>query len=202
MTPRKLRTLSTVTIILGAVNLLVALAGVSALLAGPEKTIATPPAQTAALAEVQQEMKKALMALTESWATFNRFEVTLSLMVSAALLVGGFMSLNRRKQGRDILATTFVVAIPSMVLHGIASVSIGTATMQILREFRPKIMHASWPAGNSPPPAMEGLSSSFFEMGMLFGLAVGWGWLLVQIVFYLVGAIYLRKPEVRDAFRA
>lgn len=202
MANRKLKALSIVTIILGALNLLAALAGASALLAGPEKTMATAPARTAALAEVQQELNKALMALTASWTTYSRFEVTLLLMVSAALLVGGFMSLKLRKQGRDILAITFVVAIASMVLRGIASVSVGAATMQILREFRPKIMLASLPAKSPPPPAMEDLPPSFFEVGMLFGLAMGTAWSLLQIGFYIAGAIYLRKPEVRAAFRS
>ncbi|MBK9259820.1 MAG: hypothetical protein IPM54_08280 [Polyangiaceae bacterium] len=202
MTPRKLKMLSIVTIALGALDLLAALTGAASLRAGPEKMMGDTPAQTAALAEVQQEMKKALVALTENWATYNRFLVTISLMVSAALLVGGIMSLKLRKQGRDILATTFIAAIPLKVLNAIASVSIGMATIQILREFSPKIVRAALPAGRTMPPGVEGLSTGLAETSMLFGLAVGVGWLLLQIGFYIAGAIYLRKPEVRAAFRS
>jgi hypothetical protein len=202
MVHRKLKTLSIISIVLGVLGLCVAFAGAANLFAVPGKTTGTGPAQTAAFIEVQQEMDKAVTAVTDDWLTYSRFVVTLTFIVSAALVVGGIMSLKLREQGRDILMTTFVVAILLKVLHGVSSVAVGLASWQILREFRPKAARASLPAGVSPPEGIDDLVINPWDEGYLFGLALAMGWLLLQIGFFIVGSIYLRNPEVRAAFRA
>ena len=157
---------------------------------------------TGALAEVTQEMTTALIALAEAWKTYNVAVAILSLFVSAALVAGGIMCLKLRMQGRNILAATFAVEILLKVLRGVVLIANGMATRQITREFMPKIMQAI-NAGAHPMPARTAdIATSIGEAAMLFGFVLGITWLLLNIGFFIGGSIYLRKPDVRVAFRS
>jgi hypothetical protein len=90
------------------------------------------------------------------------------------------------------------------VLQAIASVSIGMATMEIMREYMPKMMRAALPVGGRASAigtGMEGMASNLAEGSALVGIVLGIGWILLQIGFYIVGVVYLRKSEVRATFR-
>lgn len=200
MVASRVKTLSIISIVLGALGLLGAFSGAAAFLAGPQKTMGAMKGMSAEEVEVQQEMAKAIVALTEDWKTFNGIVTILSFIVAAALIAGGIMSLKIRKQGRDVLATTFVVAIPLKVVQAVASVWIGMATIEILHEYLPKIMQAANPPGRSLPAGAQGVATSIGEAAALLGIAFGVGWILLQLGFFIVGAIYLRKPEVRATF--
>jgi hypothetical protein len=205
MPPGKLKTVTVIALILGVLGLTSAITGGLALLAGAEKmqSLAAMPGQTARVAAVQQEMSKAMLAVTNEWRTYNGVMAVLLLFLASALLVGAVMSLRMRERGRRILQAAFVVGIPVEVLRGVASVSMGLATSKVMSDFMPKMMQASTPAGGAPLPAgMESAVSSVATGSALAGLVLGAGWILAQIIFYVVGALYLRKPEVRAAFSA
>jgi hypothetical protein len=205
MAGSKVKTLSIVSIVLGALGLLGAFSGAVAFLADPGKIMGatgTVHGETATSIEVQQDMSKAVIALTESWRNYNGVVALISFFVSAALLAGGIMCLKLGENGRRVLVTTFVMAIPFKVIQGIASVYIGVATMQIMGEYMPKLMRASTPTGTAMPAGVEGVASGLAQGSAMFGIALGVGWLLLQIGFYVAGTIYLRKPDVRATFSA
>ena len=204
MAPPKLKALSIIAIVLGALGLLGAFSGALAFVAGPEKmqSMAATPGQPPEVAEVQQAMNKALIAISNDWKTYNGLIIAATFFVAGALLAGGIMSHRLREQGRQILQITFLVAIPFEVLQGVASVGIGLATREVMREFMPQMMRATTPAGSPvPEAAMEGMASGITEMAALVGIAFSVGWILMKISFYGVGSLYLRKPDVRALFK-
>jgi hypothetical protein len=205
MAPRKIKTLAILAIILGALGIFGALSTALALGADPAKmhSLAAVPGQSARVAEVQAEMSKALMAVANEWKTYNGVMAILTFFVAGALLAGGIMSHKLREQGRRILQIVFVVAIPLDLLRGVISILAGMATLQILREYMPQMIHASMPAGGSPSSAgIESVASGMAEGSAVMGIVIGVGWTLLKIGFYAVGSIYLRKPEVRAAFKS
>jgi hypothetical protein len=201
MSAGKVKTLSIVSILLGTMGVFSALAGTLSLLAGPENTMGVSPAQTPELAAIQLEMAKALAAVTSGvWKTYNGLMISLSLLVSVGLLVGGIMGFKLRDKGRSVLVTTFIGAIPLKIVQAVGSVYIGMTTIRILQEFMPKMMKASVPGGGSLPPGAEGVTSSLALGGAVIGIVMSMGWIILQIGFYSMGLIYLRKPDVRAAF--
>lgn len=204
MTASKVKTLSIISIVLGVIGLFSALIGALAYVGDPQQQVTALNAagkQPAAVVQVQQEMTGAIMALTESWKTYNGIVLIVSLFVSAALLTGGIMGLQHRESGRRVLATTYAVAMPLKVAQGVASVYIGIVTMQLMQEYMPKMMQAMAPPGRALPPGTDA-ANSIAQASAMFGVAVGLGWILMQLGFYIVGSIYLRKPDVRAVFNA
>lgn len=203
----KAKTVSTIATALGVLGLFNAISVGATYLSDPAKLQAqlTPgaPGQTAQLIEVQAEMTKAMLAITESWRTYNGVMAVLTILVSGALLAGGILGLKLREQGRRILQITFLAAIPVEILGAIATISAGLASRRVILEFMPRMMRASLPAGGSSPPAgMEGMASGLAEGGAVLGLAISVVWILFKLGFFGVGSMYLRRPDVRAAFKA
>jgi hypothetical protein len=189
----KVKALSFVSILLGVVAGSNAFLGTFSNLVGPEKTMVVNPDLPPEVAKVQLELVKALAGMTGgAWKPYFGLLTSLFLLISVGLIVGGIMGFKLRDKGRSVLVTTFIGAILLKIIEGGGSLHIGITSMRIWQEFMPKIM--------AVPGTEEAMSNTVLWISVL-GIAMNMGWILVQIGFYSMGLIYLRKPDVRAAFR-
>lgn len=200
MSSSKVKTLSIISIILGALGLLGVFTGAVTFFVGPRSPTKPIGGMTAEQLEINQAMTKAFLDLHNGWKVYSAVELILSLVVVVGLIAGGIMSLRVRPQGRSLLVNTFVLAIPLKVVQAVCSVLIGVGTMEIMHEFTPKMMKAAKPAGVPGMAGVDSAVSGIVEASVVMGIVLGVGWILLQLGFYLVGLIYLRKPEVRATF--
>lgn len=110
-----------------------------------------------------------------------------NLLVSASLLVGGILALNFSPAGRTLLLTVFLAAIVFEIIRAIVTVS-----MQL--DMGAAMASAFQDGANDP--GMASLMKAATYGGMAFGIL--WG--TAKIVFYAIGASYLRRPKISRLF--
>lgn len=202
MAASKVKVVSIISIVLGVLGLVGVLSGAVSFFIGPQTPMRPVAGMTPQQVEVSQAMGQAFLDLHNTWRIYTGIDLVLSLVLAAALIAGGIMGLKFHASGRDILATTFGVAMPLKIVQAVTAAWIGISTMQIINEFMLKMMRPTNAPAGPIATKVEGIASGVMQASAIVGIAVGVGWALLQLGFYIVGLVYLRKPEVRAVFRA
>jgi hypothetical protein len=150
-------------------------------------------------AELQKEMNAKVLAATAKYAWLTAVLSVFQLALAGSLLAGGIMSLKLRPLGRKLLLGAFATAIVFEAVRIYPTLAVQRATAPIMAEYMPKVMKAQAPKGGQPQgmdQAMSGIMSVALIVGMVFAV----GTVIVKVVFYAIGIVYLRKPPVTSLF--
>jgi hypothetical protein len=123
----------------------------------------------------------------------------LRMIVAALLLVGGILCLGLKEHGRQLLVVAFALALLFEIGHTVLNSFIN---MEIMTAFNAYIeaLAEELPAqrGGPPPQMIVGI----MRVSMVFGFVIQYLILLVKLVFYIFGLIYLQRQAIRALFAA
>jgi hypothetical protein len=194
-------------IVLGAMGILTALYSLTYLTAatalrgglGGYRTLGNDPAEM----QIQAEMNKEIMNATRRWMPITLPLLAAEIVISTGLVVAAARTLRRRPAGRCWLVGLFVAAAFLELAQSVPAVAVQCKTASILSDSLPRLMAAPMPEGKTAP-AEVGVASELLGKGMtvlgLVGIAFTVLMETAQIVFYVFGVIYLRRPDVREYF--
>jgi len=160
----------------------------------------TMPGQNNQMLEVQQEMNAKVWSITQKWNVVH-WILTAALIVNVALLLtGGIMTLRLNPTGRKLLLAVFISAIVVDIARAVPGVLIGAETFQVMEEYMPRMMDASAPPGQQAPPGVGDAMGTAMQIGGIVAMVFAIGWALAKVVVYLIGAMYLTRPAVKELF--
>jgi hypothetical protein len=196
--PGALTAICVIAIVLGAMGLLGALVGCGNLVLGAQIqqvfSSSTSPVADDQVDQIQ-EMKEEMIAVQGNYVAFNVFFVSLGFFVAAALLTGGSMALSLRPAGRTLLAAACAAAVVFELLRAVLDTIVKMEMFAVMTQhFEELIGQGGGAAGGNPELVIKTVA--------YVGLALGLGFALTKVVFYLISFVYLRKPQVRARFEA
>ncbi|MBN1591041.1 MAG: hypothetical protein JW888_16125 [Pirellulales bacterium] len=194
-------------IILGVLGVLMGLFGLASLAAGPaiQKSL-TPELpfedspEFEVQMEMQQKMQQRMQEVANRWMFITGPLLIAEFIVSLCLIIGAVKSLRLRPGGRTLLVFAFWAAILVELIQLVPTIAVQHETAGITAEFMSKMMEASTPDGGQMPPNFKDAAPLMGKMMFVMGVVFAVGLTLVQTAFYLFGAIYLRRPRVRELF--
>jgi hypothetical protein len=190
-------------IVLGAMGVLTGCFGLVGLLFSSQMQNAIAGIQQAnqGAAEVQNEMNAKALTISRkySWATVPL--MVAKLFVEIALLAGAIMSLGLKPLGRRMLLAAFGAAIVVESIQLVPALLVQRETQALMAEMMPKMMQevqqgAKKTPGFDPDQFASGLVKAISIMSFVIGI----GWLVCKVVYYAIGIVYLRKPQVAASF--
>lgn len=192
-----------IAIVLGGLGLAGALMGGASLVANQylkRAVMQQPmgPGVPEELAKLNQEMQREVYAVESRYFYYLITSQVLLLFVAGLLLAGGIMALQMKRFGVNLLANAFMVAsvfdVGRLVLTVIYQMEMG----QVMRKYFGEIFEkAGQQGGKEPPPELSGFMANF--MGAMLGVGICFtvGWVIIKLVIYLSGWMYLNKPETQ-----
>ena len=150
------------------------------------------------MVQMQEEMQKKLLAITNEYLPFNIAAVVFHLIAAVMLLVGGIMTLKVVPVGRSVLLAGCVVAVLYELGQAVLKVVIQLRTIPIMRTFMEDIMQQGAARQNQGQ-----LPGGFGELMVVFvyvGIAISLAIVLAKIIFYVISIFYLKKPEIVARF--
>jgi hypothetical protein len=192
-----------IAIVLGGLGLTGALMGGVSLIANQylkQAAMQQPmgPGVPQEMAKLNQEMQREVYAVESRYFYYLMTAQILLVFVAGLLLTGGIMALSMKRFGARLLANAFLVAsvfdVARLVLTVIYQMEVG----QVMRKYLGEIFEkAGQQGGKEPPPEFTGMMSTF--MGAMLGVGICFtvGWVIIKLVIYLSGWVYLNKPETQ-----
>lgn len=210
--PVWLKVVCIVSIVLGALGLLMATAGLigqwkaedwqksTAKLMETLQAGGLPPQ----IEELQQEMMEQTMAVQRQWRPVNVAISLVHLCVAAALLAGGIQALRLKPLGRKILLAALSLAIVFEVVRIVPTSVMQWQISQIIEPYMQRIVDASSPPNKAMPAAqrksLQMVMRASMMAGVLIGVLTAAGMALVKLAFYIASLWLLRRPQFRAVY--
>jgi hypothetical protein len=121
------------------------------------------------------------------------------LFVEIALLTGAMMTLGLKPLGRQILLAAFVAATIVEIVQFFPDFLMQRETQALMGEMMPKVMQQAQ-QGQKGPPGFDQMMSGIFKAMSIVTIIFAVGWLACKVVYYVIGIVYLRKPQVAALF--
>jgi hypothetical protein len=137
--------------------------------------------------EIQNKVSEATQKVANRHLGVTSVFLALNLLLSAGLLAGGIATLKLSPKGRQFLMGVFLAAIVFEILRSILTVFTQLDMVAELSAIR-----------NVGGPADMPLTLA--KAGIVGGLVLGLVLVLGMVVFYAIGASYLRRPKVLALF--
>ena len=198
--PGKLLAICIIAIVLGALGLLGAAGGAVGMLFGAQMQNVANFGATEAQREVQKQMTQQVAAVAAKWQVFNVVTLAVHFVVAPCLLAGAILTLCWKPGGRRLLvAALLAAAVFELVRMGPAMMT-ARETQEITAEFMPKLMEAAAPPGARQPANLNAMMGGMMKAMVIAGMVLGIAMVAAKVIFYLIGAAYLRKPAVAALF--
>jgi preprotein translocase subunit SecG len=149
---------------------------------GPLKT------EMEARAKMQERVYEAAEKVTHRHMGASSVVLVLNLLISASLLAGAIATLKLSPKGRQFLIAVFLAAILFEIVRGIVLV---LTQLDMAAELS-AIPSAG--SGSADVPLMMARITAILSMVLWLALALG------MVVFYGIGASYLRRPTILPLF--
>lgn len=210
--PVWLKAVCIVSIVLGALGLLMAMTGIAGQLFTEEAQKSTlrmieamqvgglPPQ----MRELQQEMMDQSAVVQRRWMPINLAICIVHLFVATALLAGGIQALRMKASGRKLL----LMALWSAILFELGRLP-PAGIMQwemskIMGPFAQRMMDAAAPPGKAMPPGqkktIQMIMRSSMVAGVLIGVLTAVGMAIVKLSFYGASVWLLTRPHFRAMY--
>jgi hypothetical protein len=202
--PGGLTAICVIAIVLGGLSVLTSLAslGGAAFQGTLQKTftIQQKPGMSADLSrtlKAQAEAQAAMQAVAHKYLWFTIGSALLNIAVGACLLTGGIRALQMRPKADSFLIAVFIAGIVFEI-----AACVVTVLMQIdLAPAMSQLMMAATPK-SGPAAEQAAVGAIIGKVAMVFGIALNLGWALGKMIFYGVGARYLRRPNIQPLFQS
>lgn len=210
--PVWLKVVCIVSIVLGALGLLMAAAGLLGQWKAEDWQKSTAKLMQAMQAggvppqfkELQQEMMDQTMVVQRQWRPMNLAISTVHLCVAAALLAGGIQALRLKPSGRKLLLAALCLAIVFEVVRIVPTSIMQWQISKIIEPYMQKLMDAASPPGKALPAAQRKSLQMVMRASMMAGLLIGVltaaGMAIVKLAFYITGIWLLRRPQFRAMY--
>jgi len=159
------------------------------------------PGMREGFVEAQADMQKEMQAVTDRYWGVNVGLASLNLAFSASLLVGGIMTLRLNPTARTFLIAVFAAVIVFEIVHTVVTVFIQLEVAAVTSDAMPRMMAAAGPKGGPPPEQFTTVMATFTKVLTFVIIAFCSALGLAEVVFYGVGACYLRRPNIRQLFQ-
>jgi len=150
--------------------------------------------------DAQVEMQREMQQVAYRWLPLTLPLMGIEAVVSICLIVGGARSLRLRPGGRALLIGAFWVAVVVELGQLFPAIAVQLENAAVTEKYMPRLMEAPSPHGGRMPPEFGGMMSVFTKAAAVLGMVVAVVMALAQVAFYVFGAIYLGRPEVRAQF--
>jgi hypothetical protein len=156
--------------------------------------------QVKAYKEAQQEMQQKATAVARRYRSVNVGFSCINLLLSAAILIGAILVLSLTPLGRSALVDVFLAAILFEVIRTavqiVMQVDFTTATAAAMQRMFEAMPHAAGPKDAQAIEVAAVAAKIGFYIGIAFTVCVA----ATQAIFYIVGFLYLRRPEIVQLF--
>jgi hypothetical protein len=124
----------------------------------------------------------------------------LNVVFGSSLFVGGIMALRLNAKGRAFLAAIFIAAIVFELARMPAGAYMQWKITSVIADSMSRMMNTMSTKQSADIQRTNDITAAAMKVGMFvwIGFAVTIG--LTKIVFYAVGARYLRQPHIRQLF--
>jgi hypothetical protein len=139
--------------------------------------------------ETQNKMQEATQKVNQRYWGVHVGLGLLNLAFAGSLLAGGIMALKLNPKARAFLVVVFAAAIVFEIVRTIVIVFVQLNTVAVLS--------AIPNSGAGPAVTMM----TFAKVAAIGGMVFWAGFGLAKIVFYGIGAAYLRRPNIRALFQ-
>lgn len=210
--PVWLKVVCIVSIVLGALGLLMAATGLIGQWKAEDWQKSTAKLMEAVQAggvppqikELQQEMMDQTIAVQRRWLPINVAVSTVHLLVAAVLLAGGIQALRLKPSGRKLLLAALSLAIVFEVVRIVPTSMMQWQMSKIIEPFMQKTMEAAAPPGKAMPAAQRKSIQMVMRASMMAGLLIGVltaaGMAIVKLAFYIAGIWLLRRPQFQAMY--
>ena len=158
--------------------------------------------QPKAVQDLNDQMQTAMQEVQNRWWYVLIAQYTLNLLLSACMIYAAARALALRESGRRLLVVTFFAATLFDLLSLIPTFIIQWESIEITKEFMPRIMEASAPQNQQMPPAAKQAMTTAMGAGMIVVVAFMGLFVLAKIIFYVVSGLYLNKAPIRSLCQA
>ena len=150
--------------------------------------------------DIQTEMQENVRAVNARyWTAIVAFLVVL-LAVASGLLVGGIKALRMDPVGRKLLLAACSIAILFELGRAIFTVILQIEVMTVMTASMSRMAEAAAPENMADAERFSSVLSMVMQGAMIAGLVLGLAFVLVKVVFYVIGALYLRRENVRQLY--
>lgn len=205
--PGWLTALCVVSIVIGVLGGMNGLFGLIGVLAGPSlQAMFMPQAQAGPgaaneMEKIQQQFQAEMAQVQNKYFVALLVATLARIVVAAALLVGGVMSLNLKPNGRTILLLACGAGIlyelgVGVLLQSLINMEMSAAMNSFFESLIETLPKAQ---GGGPPPEIV---LNIMKGSIIFGFAIQYVFAAIKIAFYLWGLIYLQREAIRALFDA
>ena len=213
--PVWLKVVCIVSIVLGALGLVMAAGGIVGQLMAEQAQASTlrwmeamqgggglPPQ----VQEIQRELMTESARIQHRWMPINVTVSVFHLLVASFLLAGGIQAVRMKESGRKLLLAALATAIVFEVARLPPTALVQWEMSKLMSPYMQRLMDASAPQGAAMPPAqrrtMQTVMRSSMVAGVLIGFLTALGMAVVKIAYYAAGVWLLRQPQVRARYAA
>jgi len=198
--PGGLTAVCVIAIVLGALGLCMSLVGLASLAFQDKleefamRQQQPPPGMPDGFLKAQMEMQKKIQEIqqnvTHRYRGANMGILLLNLVFASSLLAGGIMTLKMNPTARTFLVGVFAAVIVFEIVRTVVTVFMQLDMFAELSTI-PSV-------GSGPADVILTFAKVVAIGGMAFGIVLGLG----KVIFYAIGACYLRRPNIRQLFQA
>jgi len=198
--PGQLTTICLIAIILSSAGILTSLSTLGGMVLPKAQMFPNNlPEKDNKFVEAQKQMMKAMQVVSRQYRTYQVVILIAFSLISIAILIPAILTMQMRESAAKILSVAFWSAVPieigRSILNGVVSHKMSGVMLQY--------MHQMLQTGPSPDKQLQnvdGIMSNFLHV--FSGVAVVFGivWTAAKIGFYVYSAMYLRKPQMQQAF--
>lgn len=192
-----------IAIVLGSLGVIVGLFGTvsSAFGEGLQRGVNNMQQQPpGAQGEAVKEMQEKTIALSRKWKLVTTAMAVLNLIVSGTLLFGGITALQLKPSGRSILFAAFVLCAVYEVVQAVPTYLIQRETLTLTEETFDKAFTAERQkqGGRNAAQAkqVQQTVQATMKAALYAAMCFGFAFVLVEVVLYVAGALYLRRPQI------
>jgi hypothetical protein len=149
------------------------------------------------LAGPAAEFQGELHALESHYLYYLLIGQVIAVFVAIGLVVGGVLSLGMKRSGARVLANAFVAASVFDVIRLVFAVFYQMEVAQATRKFMSQLMEEAAKSNGPESPDMAPFMGTVMSVSLGATVCFGVGWVLVKLVLYLSGWVYLNKPETQ-----
>ncbi|MBN2218158.1 MAG: hypothetical protein JW719_12360 [Pirellulales bacterium] len=190
-------------IVLGAIGILMGLFGMIGAVVGPAMQEMMKSQQSGMPVEqldLQMEMQREIQTITTRWLPLTLPLLIVEMVVSVCLIVGAIRSLRLRPAGRTLLVIAFWAAVVVELVQLIPTIAVQRETMAVTSKYMSDIMKTSAPKGQQMPAGLDNTMKSVTNVVSIVAIMFAVLLTLAQVAFYVFGAVYMARPNVRALF--
>lgn len=148
--------------------------------------------------QAQLDAQRELQEVTSAWMPFTVTHQALNLIASTVLLVVGILLL----RWHPLAPMAFLVAGAANAVVDLAGAVLGVLVQRDTSEVMRRMMSSA--AATDPASAQEmgRMFDGIMQASAWVSMCFAGGWVLLKLVYYGWGAVYLRRPDPRRLFEA